>query len=586
MAPAPELGDGRSRLRGRLWAAPAYDAPSGGTGDVEVRTTGPAVADTSIDRGGPHDEPGGPDAPDAPDAPVGPAGPIGPVDPPERPWALRHRYALLAAVVTVLTGLQTVNGQWSSDMWQHVAVVRELIARPFDPTNPQVLADAAHPGFSPYTVVLGIVGGVTGADAVTVLSIAAVVNVVLLLVAFRVFVIELTQNRRAPFWALVFVLALWGWSPLRFSGFFGLSSIGFVAPYPSMFATALALWVLVAMSRLTRDGRPHHLVVIAAGTAVVVIVHPLSGAWLVASLVVLAVVHLRDRRAWIGLVLAGTATVALCLLWPYYSVVALVLEGDEYDTTNRSMYTNIVARLLPTLLGLVVVVRRFRADRADRLGLLLAVGVLIYAGGWVTGHLAFGRSLALVVLVLDVALADGVGRIEATLRRGAVPGRVVAGGIGLGALLLVGVAASSSGLVRMVPPSLLPPSVRGSDELVRPDERYAVLADVVGPTDVVVGSTDRDDLVIPAIAGRTVRVGWATPFIADQEQRRDDAEAIVDPATAADRRAELLERHDVRFVVVHPSTDDGRDLLRALEASGATIAARTDDLAVVRVDGS
>lgn len=536
-----------------------------------MRTRGGAMADTPIE----HDA--GRATPDDPIVP------IGPVAGPDRPWILRHRYAVLAAVVALLTAVQTMNGQWSSDMWQHAAVVRELIARPFDPTNPQVLADTAHPGFSPYTVVLGIAGNLSGADAVTLLSLAALVNVVLLLLAFRAFVIEMTQNRRAPFWALVFVLALWGWSPLRFSGFFGLNSIGFVAPYPSMFATAIALWVLVAVSRLTRDQRLLRLVPIAVGTAVVLLVHPLSGAWLVAGLAVIAVVHLRDRRAWVGLVVAGFAVVAVCLVWPYYSVVALIIEGDEYDTTNRSMYSNILLRLLPALLGLLVVVRRFRADRADRLGLLLAVGVFIYAGGWVTGHLAFGRSLALVVLLLDVALADGIGRLEATLRRGAVPGRVVAGAVGLGALLLFGLAASSGGLIRMVPPALLPSSVRGSDELVRPDERYAVLADVVGPTDVVVGSTDRDDLVIPAIAGRTVRVGWAAPFIDDQDGRKADAAEIVDPATGADRRAELLDRYDVRYVVVHPSTDDGRELLRVLEAVGGTVAAQTDDLAVVRV---
>jgi len=128
----------------------------------------------------------------------------------------------------------------------------------------------------------------------------------------------------------------------------------------------------------------------------------------------------------------------------------------------------------------------------------------------------------------------------------------------------------------------VPPSVRGSDELVRPDERYAVLADVVGPTDVVVGSTDRDDLVIPAIAGRTVRVGWAAPFIDDQEGRRADAAEIVDPATSAARRTELLDRYDVRYVVVHPSTERGAALLAVLEADGATVAARGDGLVLVR----
>ncbi|MEQ1787762.1 MAG: hypothetical protein ABL966_11965, partial [Acidimicrobiales bacterium] len=147
--------------------------------------------------------------------------PIAPVDAPGGGWAVRHRYGLLATAVTVLVGVQTLNGQWSSDMWEHVAVVRELIAHPFDPSHPQVLADAPHPGFSPYTVVLGLLGSAFGADAITMLSLAAVANVVLLLVALRALVLEVTANARAPFWALIFVLALWGFSPYRYSGFFG-----------------------------------------------------------------------------------------------------------------------------------------------------------------------------------------------------------------------------------------------------------------------------------------------------------------------------------------------------------------------------
>ena len=101
-----------------------------------------------------------------------------------------------AALVT-LVAIQTANGHWSSDMWEHVAVVRELIAHPFDPTHPQLASPAAHPGFSPYTVVLGLIGNATGASAIPLLSVAAVVNVVALLAALRWFVLEVTRNARA-----------------------------------------------------------------------------------------------------------------------------------------------------------------------------------------------------------------------------------------------------------------------------------------------------------------------------------------------------------------------------------------------------
>ena len=111
----------------------------------------------------------------------------------------------------VLTAIQTLNGQWSTDMWEHVAVVRELIAHPFDPRHPLVLSDAAHPGFSPYTVVLGVHrrrdrrgrrhGALGGGDRQRRPC------------CWRPSgssCIEVTGNERAPFWALLFVLLLWG----------------------------------------------------------------------------------------------------------------------------------------------------------------------------------------------------------------------------------------------------------------------------------------------------------------------------------------------------------------------------------------
>ena len=150
---------------------------------------------------------------------------------------------------------------------------------------------------TPYTVSLGLIGRGLGVSAVTILSLAAIANVILLLVALRLFVIEATDNRRAPFWALVFVLLLWGFSPYRYSGFFNLNSIGFVLPYPSAFATAIALLTLTAALRAMGGWRWPFLVAVAAGIATVVLVHPITGAWLAVALVGVGVSRARVVRA-------------------------------------------------------------------------------------------------------------------------------------------------------------------------------------------------------------------------------------------------------------------------------------------------
>jgi alpha-1,6-mannosyltransferase len=512
-----------------------------------------------------------------------PVGVLGPVGARRETWLGRHRYGLLSLVVLLLVGSQTLNGQWSSDMWEHAAVVRELIAHPFDPTHPQLLSAATHPGFSPYTVALGLAGKGLGAGAVAVLSGAAVLNVALLLGALQRLVVEVTHNGRAPFWALVFLLALWGLEPYRYSGFFGLNSIGFVAPYPSTFATAVGFATLVAAVRSSRGGRPALLVAVTIGTATVVLVHPLSASWLVPALVGVAISWRAGVRSLAAFGGALALALGLCLLWPYYSLVQLVTESSGLESLNQSMYTNAVLRIFPMLLGLVVVFRRTREDRRDLLGLWLGGALGLYALGAVLDKSTYGRALAFVVVVLVVALADGVGRIEASwsersARRGERIGVVLLGG-----LLVAGLVTSRAGIIRMVPEPFLPESIRGSEELIRPDERYGFLVGRVGPTDVVVGSRLADTRVIPALAGRTLTLSVARPFVADADERRQAQREFLDPATSRERRGELQRRYRVRFVLLQAHDDRDRRLVVKLQRAGASVAYRNSEFVLVEL---
>ncbi len=508
---------------------------------------------------------------------------LGPIDAAGGGWISRHRYLALSAVTVVGVAIQTANGQWSTDMWQHVAVVRELIARPFDPTHPLVRAATTHPNYSPYTVGLGLFGHVTGLGAVTVLSLAAVPNVVLLCAALWVFTVEITDNRRAPFWALLFMLLLWGFEPLRSSGLFGLNSIGFGAPYPSTFAAPIALGTLTAALRACRDPRARWFVGVAAGLALTMVVHPITGSWLAAGLVAVAVARARGRRVWTGLALAGLVAVALSLIWPYYSVLELFADGGSYDTSNAGIYSLILVRIFPLLIGLAFLWRRWRRDHLDPLGLLLVVGVVIYLGGWVTDHQTYGRAIALVVLVLAVGAADGVGRLSVGFRWQDATGRMRAGAVGLAALLVLGVATTSPGWVRMVPAPLLPSSVRDSASFARKDDAYRFLAHQVSGRQVVVGTTTTDDQLIPAIAGRTLVPGYPQAFLGDVAARMAARDRFLDPATSASQRREIADRYDVRFVLLHPRSSRDQELARALIAEGATTVYERHDMQLLRL---
>lgn len=483
--------------------------------------------------------------------------------------AADHRYLWLSIVVLLLVAAQTLNGHWSTDMWEHVAVVRELIAHPFDPAHPQVLSDATHPGFSPYTVLVGVLGNRLDVDAVTMLSWAAMANVALLLAALRVLVIEVTENRRAPFWALVFILALWGFEPYRYSGFFGLNSIGFVASYPSTFATAIAFGTLVAAIRYARSGSRHLLLVVALGAALVVLSHPLSAPWLVLALMAVAIRWSLEPRSLLCLGTAAAVGLGLCLLWPYFPILGLIGDSSDLETLNRSMYDSVLKRVFPLLLGLPVVVRRLREDHRDLLGLWLLGSAGLYVVGAVTDNSSFGRALAFIVVVLVIAMADGVARIEASGSVRAAGARTRVGAMVLGGLLVLGLVTARGGLVRMIPDPLLPASIRGSDELIRPDEEYAFLRGFVGPREVVVGSKPAINRVIPAVAGRTLTLAVPRPFVDDAAQRKQAQKELLDVTTSGARRSEINVRYHVRFMLLRAGAPGDRALRDVLVADGA-----------------
>jgi hypothetical protein len=497
------------------------------------------------------------------------------VSAPQGSWFVRYRYLLLGAAITVFTSIQTANGQWSTDMWEHVAVVRALIGDPFHGTGALSLLN------TPYTVALGICGDLFGISAVTILSVAAVGNVVLLLLALRYFVIEVTQNTRAPFWALVFLLVLWGPSPFRFSGFFNLNSIGFVLPYPSTFATAIALFVLTAALRGSQDRRWVWFAAVAAGTGTVVLVHPITGLWLVGALLAVAVSRVRDVRGWIWVAGAGGLGLIVTLAWPYFRVFDLLHETNA-DVANEKMYESVLLRVLPAaVLGLWAIWRRVRLDRRDPLALMLVGGLAIYAYGFLRGEDTYGRALALVVIVLDVAAGDGVARLEKTFRWRRSSAWVRAGTVALGALILFGLITTRGGLVRMVPTAFLPTSVRTSDELKRVDDRYSFLSRLVGSNDVVIGTTNEDNRVIPAIAGQPLRPFWGAPPPRDAAARTAAQAEFLDPATTSDRRGAIQTRYKVRFVLLHPRDPGTTSLARTLESGGGKVVYDNDGFQLV-----
>jgi hypothetical protein len=483
--------------------------------------------------------------------------------------AWTHRYLFLSLALLAIAAAQAVQGHYSlkSDFWEHSAVVRELATHPIHPRHPQVLSDQPDPFFTPYHLLVGLLSRWSGWNPVVALSVAGIANLALLLYALRVFVTVLLGRSSPAFWTLVFALLVWGVLPPSASGFLNLISLPSVAPYPSTLAYAIALLALAATLRYVRDGRAGWLPALPLAQALVVLIHPLTALGLYVGTLVICVSHL-DRARWRRCVLVGIVSalsVSMVIAWPYFSFLDAAGESAAWDANNRGAYVGVLRGTFLTLLGLPVLLWRLRRDRRDVLALTFLLLAVCFAYGGIAHRWSYGRVLALMALMVQIAVADSFDRLVA--RRSLH----LAARVAVAAVLLVGLVGQLPGVVSAVPAPLLPNAIRQRNCCVSTAARFGFLNRRVGQYDVVMAE-EWPSWVTPTFGGKAVAVRTPLAFVDDHETRRREVARFFDPMTPTDVRRTILRRYQVRFLLVEQGglrAEFGSE--RSLQAFGAII---------------
>jgi hypothetical protein len=477
-------------------------------------------------------------------------------------------YIPLAVLLVVLLVAQTLNRRWSTDYWLHQATLDAFRNDLWHPVHPLIGTHDKFEYYSPYTFVLAVIARVSGASSVVVLQCAAVANLVLFLVGFRLFVRELT-NRAAVTWALVATLLFWGLRPWRWSGFLDLNSIGFGLPYPSMFATALAFIVGWAVLRYGATTNRWWLVFVGVGLPTVMLTHPFTGVWTTVMLVALTVHRRLLRRDLIApLALTLVVVVAVLAIWPYYPFFRLFV-GDNPHTEGSVLYNAVPLRLFAAIPGVVVLWRRFKRDRTDELALMFIGAAALYAVGGFTADHNFARVIPLLVLPLHIGEGE---LIASALEPRERPARPMLAWLALcGIVGLVGVSPAFPGFV---PRRLLPGSLADKSALQPLTSRYTELRHALpAGSEVVVQITVMQE-VAPAYGLRVLSTS-ASAFVPDAGERRQASNAILSVKTDPARRARLIRQYHVAGVLC--ATRSCRQLF-----DGAEVA--VDDWTLVRLD--
>jgi hypothetical protein len=485
----------------------------------------------------------------------------------------RTPYLIFALVVLALLTFQTLNRQWSTDYWMYTATIDALHEDLLDPVHDMTGSDDPSERFSPYTVALAATVRTSGFASVTVLQIAAIANLVLFLVAFKLFVTELTARRRVTFFALLATLVMWGLNPWRWSGYLNLNSIGFGMPWPSMFATGVGLLVAWALLRYDVTGARAWMIVVGLGVTLIALSHPYTFGWVSVMLLAL-VVHRRlyRRERVVPLLITALGAGALLAAWPYYPFFELGRAPDAYAAVMEVMYDDVPFRIVAALPGFVVVLGRLRRDRTDALALMLLGGLALYAFGAIADEPSFGRVLPLIMLSAHIGIGILVADLVERRRRATVP--LVAW---LTVSAAIGLVGAAPGLARTVPRALLPQSLRDEESLRPVTDQYDGLGNAIEPGSVVVAQANQGlSAIAPAFGIFVVAPGYPAAFVDDFEQRSRDAATFLDVNTTADTRREIADRYGVDGVLCHSAGC-------VTEFASGTVLARGSGWTLIRV---
>jgi MFS family permease len=458
-----------------------------------------------------------------------------PVASPARDWV---RLLAVTLGALALCAVYVWRGDFSSDFWEHAAVVRELSVRPFSPRHPLLSVNATHAYFSPYLLAVALVARATGISATTALATAGLVNIVLLVLAFRRFLVRLLpQGEAAAPYALLFIFFLWGNNPWMWSGFLHIGMLGYNVSYPSTFAAAAMFLSLSLLLDALDRGRSLAFIGIAFLLALCVITHPPTAVVLLAGLAALFLARVNDRFLINGglLLAAVVAGVAAALAWPYFPLgQLLVAQPVEFNMWSLVFYQGVPAQVWPAILALPVLAWRLRGSRRDALVLFVAALSVIYALGGITGDYGLGRVIAYIVVLVQIALGAAVATWESRLparRAWLAPACTVMAILGL--------------LAYTRPPL---PRLRRYERPLWYD--VGSILTPVRPGEVVLADS-RTSYMVPVLTGGRV-VAWRHPiyWVPDHAERREAQERFFAAATDSERRA-VIGRYHVQWILLN-----------------------------------
>jgi hypothetical protein len=471
------------------------------------------------------------------------------------------RYWVFSALLFILMAARTLTGVWLGDFWEHAAVVRELATNLLLPRHPQLLVEAPHAYFSPYSLGVALISRLMNLNPVSSLAVAGLANLVLFLIAFRWFIVRFfdEDGEAISFYALLFVLVLWGSDPWFWSAFFHISVLGFVLPYPSTFASA-SMFVSFGLylSHLKNGGKGYYLLLIPV-MSVIFLTHPPTAIVTCIALISFSVGYAgRFSLRNVGVLFVAFAlSFGLATAWPYYSFFGLLMEhASDFHGDSKMLYQQVIVRTFPALVGIPLLVLRMRKNILDPLSLTFLGLTVVYCYGYLSNRWGYGRVISHMMMVLQITLAPLATRIESRLT-----GRTVVK-LSYAAMLLLAIIFVLN--LR---------TYRGDDY-----RKYSFLSRYTRQYDLVLSDLETS-LYIPAFGGKVIANPYPVYFVPDYAERKRDLVLFFAEATTDDERTGIIRKYKPDYLLLRKALSGaGPALYNSLARFGTVVYSDRDFL--------
>jgi len=496
---------------------------------------------------------------------------------------------------------------YSSDFWEHSATIHEWTRNLWHPGNPHLAIDTGSPRYMPFFFLLTVLARVLDLNPIQVLGIGGVFTMILFLYGVWLFLRLYFRNDWAPLVGLIVLLGGWGvgW---YWPNCYQLRCLFYVIVFPSSFVFSLSFLSFWLATKILRQQAIALWGLLSLGflSALMLLCHPLTGAFAIGSLCLLALlepnVPFSHRWRLIAVVLMGALTAEL---WPYFSVWRVMLGTSGGETESWMEAGKIVSSRIKMLYHEHLFYDPQQLFVTIGPG-LLGIPLLIYLGykreqffivsGFIVMSLPFvvnlffriplgHRFLFFMIFYLHLAIIWGILSMQsnigkATQQRPFVRSMKIKAGVlicFLTVCLFWNVALSTLAFANY----LVFPDLKFG-----PMQREPILDDMRRlalfiPDEAIVMAPARLSWPLPTFTGKVVALYHINPMVADHFPRRRDTFTFFQAETTQEIRLEILKRYKVTHILFKrknmPETvrDDLNDF--------GSVAEKIDDYVIIKL---